>query len=73
MENDILARPLKDAAESLGVSISTIYRLAEQGKVIIIKIGGRSLVTEASRRSLISDAPKLKIRRAGNAQAKVNV
>jgi excisionase family DNA binding protein len=41
------ARRVKDACSTLGISRSTIYKLASAGKLRLIKIGGRTLVSES--------------------------
>lgn len=55
--------PIKETADRLGLSVSTVYRLAEDKKLDIVKIGARSLVTETSMTRLIDDLPRLVIRR----------
>jgi excisionase family DNA binding protein len=40
------ARRIADACAALGISRSTLYKLAAQGKVKLVKISGRSVVPE---------------------------
>jgi excisionase family DNA binding protein len=41
------ARVVNDACRALGISRATLYKLAAQGKIRFIKIGGRTLVPES--------------------------
>ncbi len=41
------ARRVLDACRAVGISRSTLYRLAAEGKIKLIRIGGRTLVPEA--------------------------
>jgi excisionase family DNA binding protein len=43
----IKARRVNDACQALGISRATLYKLAAQGKIRFIKIGGRTLVPES--------------------------
>jgi excisionase family DNA binding protein len=40
------AHTLKEAASALRISTASIYRHAARGKIRLIKIGGRTLVSE---------------------------
>jgi excisionase family DNA binding protein len=40
------ARRVKDACAVLGISRATLYKLSLQGKVKLVKIGGRTVVPE---------------------------
>jgi excisionase family DNA binding protein len=49
--NDLSVRPdcwrINDAAKKLSVSRSTLYSLASEGKLKLVKIAGRSLIPDA--------------------------
>jgi excisionase family DNA binding protein len=40
----------------MGVSVPHVYRLAQKGKLKIIKLGSRSLVTRAEQRRVLGEA-----------------
>jgi excisionase family DNA binding protein len=40
------ARRVLDACSALGISRATLYKLASQGKIRLVKIGGRTVVPE---------------------------
>ena len=42
-----LARRIPDACAALGVGKSTIYKLAAEGKVKLVRIAGRTVVPES--------------------------
>jgi excisionase family DNA binding protein len=44
---------ISDASRAIGVGRTTIYHLIREGKLTLIKIGGRSLVTATSLHELI--------------------
>jgi len=48
--------PLETAAELLGLSRSSLYRLESEGKVIFNRLGGRTLVAVASVVKLVDAA-----------------
>ncbi len=66
---DIFLSPLRTMARRLGLSVSTIYRLAESGKLELVKVGSASMVTEASAREYVAGLPKLEIKRKRHAEA----
>jgi excisionase family DNA binding protein len=41
------ARTVKEACRALGISRSTLYRLAGEGRIRVIHIAGRTLIAEA--------------------------
>jgi excisionase family DNA binding protein len=41
------ARRIKDACAALGIGPSTLYKLARQGKVKLVRIAGRTVVPES--------------------------
>lgn len=49
-----LAYRVSDAAKILGLSRTTIYKLAKQKRLTIRKVGGRSLITRNELESLIA-------------------
>jgi excisionase family DNA binding protein len=49
-----LTYTLIDAAEISGLSKSTLYRHAKDGKLQLVKVGGRTLVNAASLHTLLS-------------------
>jgi excisionase family DNA binding protein len=51
-----LADSLPVAARRMGVSVPHVYRLAQKGKLKIIKLGSRSLVTRAEQRRVLGEA-----------------
>jgi excisionase family DNA binding protein len=48
------ARRLPEACRILGVSRSTMYRLAAQGQIRLVRIGGRTLVPESELDRLVA-------------------
>ena len=42
-----LARRIPDACAALGIGKSTLYKLASEGRVRLIRIAGRTLVPES--------------------------
>ena len=48
-----MLRSIKDTCRLLGIGKTFVYRLIDEGKLDKVKIGGRSLVTDASIRQLI--------------------
>ena len=53
MPGSQLAYRIPDAAKAIGLSRSTLYYLAKQGKLRIRKVGGRSLITREDLLSLL--------------------
>ena len=53
-EADRLAWPVKEGAHRLGIGRSTVYKLASEGKLRLIKVGGRTLVPDAEITRLVS-------------------
>ena len=49
------ARRIKDACAALGIGPSTLYKLARQGKIRLIRIVGRTLVPESEIDRLASE------------------
>jgi excisionase family DNA binding protein len=49
------ARRIPDACHVLGISRATIYKLASQGKVRLVRIGGRTVVPETEIDRLASE------------------
>ena len=55
LELDDAGTVLNDGAAQLGVSRSAVYKLASMGKIRLIKIAGRSLITDAEIQRLTSE------------------
>jgi len=51
---DRLAWPVKEGAHRLGIGRSTVYKLASQGKLRLIKVGGRTLLPDAEISRLVN-------------------
>ena len=49
------ARRVLDACSTLGISRATLYKLAAQGKIRLVKIGGRTVVPEVEIDRLASE------------------
>lgn len=49
-----LAYRVNDAARLIGVGVTSLYKLASEGKIKLIKIAGRTLVTAESLRTLVA-------------------
>ena len=56
--NTPIAMSPRDAATSIGVSRSTLYRLIDSGQLRIVKIGRRTLIPSACLLALM-DAPEV--------------
>jgi excisionase family DNA binding protein len=52
------ARRVLDACRAIGISKSTLYRLAGQGKVRLVRIGGRTVVPEAEIDALVNEGAR---------------
>lgn len=55
---------VKEACERLRISRATLYNLVKNGKLGIIKIGGKSLVSDESIDRLIAEATRIRPKRA---------
>jgi excisionase family DNA binding protein len=51
---DRLAWPITEGAHRIGVGRSTIYKLAAEGKIRLIKVAGRRLIPEEEIARLVS-------------------
>ena len=49
------ARRVRDACHAIGISKSTLYKLASQGMVRLVHIGGRTVVPETEINRLASE------------------
>ncbi len=58
------AMTIADAVKWSGLGRTTLYELASEGRLEMVKVGTRSLVLTASLERLIADAPKLHAKRA---------
>lgn len=52
-ETDPLSYRVKDAAKATGLSVSTLYNLRRDGKLVMVKVCGRTLVPRESLESLL--------------------
>ncbi len=50
---------MNDAAKLLGLSRGSIYNLAKAGRLKLVKLAGRTLITADEVKRLIETAPKL--------------
>jgi len=50
--------PLKTAAEIIGVSVASLYRFSDQGRLTLRRLGGRTLVETKSLIALAESAEK---------------
>jgi hypothetical protein len=64
-----LALPLARAVAWSGLSRSTIYRMAAQGRVRLMKCGRSTLVDAASLRAVVAALPPAAVRSGSNAEA----
>jgi hypothetical protein len=48
--------PMKSAAELCGVSIASLYRFSDEGRLVLRRLGGRTLVDTKSLIALIESA-----------------
>ncbi len=53
-EVERLAFRVKDACTAAGIGRTTLYKLAGEGHLRLIKVGGRTLIDAASLRALIA-------------------
>ena len=63
-----LADGLADAAKRLGISRGLIYKLHKAGKVKLVKLAGRTLITRAEQARLLAEATGSAIPDGGAAQ-----
>jgi hypothetical protein len=56
MNNDKIAYTVPEALAALGIGRTNFYKLANEGKVDLRKLGGRTLVTAVSLHRLINNA-----------------
>lgn len=56
-EVERLAFRVKDACTAAGIGRTTLYKLAGEGRLRLIKVGGRTLIDAASLRALIAGQP----------------
>lgn len=54
--NEPLADGVADAAKRLGVSKGLLYKLHKAGKVKLVKLAGRTLITRAEQARLLAGA-----------------
>lgn len=54
LEVERLAFRVKDACTAAGIGRTTLYKLAKEGRLRLIKVGGRTLIDAGSLRALIS-------------------
>ena len=54
--NEPLADGVADAAKRLGVSKGLLYKLHKAGKVKLVKLAGRTLMTRAEQARLLAEA-----------------
>jgi excisionase family DNA binding protein len=64
---DPLAVPLRQAPAVTGLSLSTIYRLASDGRLTLLKSGRSTLLCMASARAYLAALPQLPARSRGDA------
>lgn len=51
--------PLPSAVRRYGLSRSTLYRLARQGQIVLVRAGGRTLCDVASMRRYLARCPRI--------------
>jgi hypothetical protein len=51
-----LAYTVPEALAAIGIGRTNLYKLASQGKIVMKRVGGRTLVTAASLHRLIEEA-----------------
>lgn len=56
-DTDKLAYTVEEAMSAIGIGRTFLYQLAAQRRLDLRKVGGRTLITAASLRRLIEDAP----------------
>ncbi len=66
LETTVRLLTVKEACDRLRISRATFYKLVRSGSIPLVKVGGKSLVAEASLYTLIEAPPP---RRGGNGQA----
>lgn len=52
-----LLHEIEAAQDALGVGRTTIYNLAKKGQLELVKIGARTLVTDASLQAFVAGLP----------------
>ena len=60
--HEALAIRMADATAILGASKSTIYKLAAEGQLRLIKLGRTTLIDGNSARSLLKQLPQVELR-----------
>lgn len=50
--------PMKVAAEIIGVSIASLYRFSDEGRLVLRRLGGRTLVCTKSLIAIVDSAEK---------------
>jgi excisionase family DNA binding protein len=68
---DGLSYTVSDAARRLGVSESFVYTLLGDGRLTAVKLGRRTLVTDAALRDLLSKLPAAKINMDAAVKARI--
>jgi excisionase family DNA binding protein len=53
------ARSMQDAARTLGVNRSLLYKMAKRGELELIKLGGRTIVDEREIDRLLEEGDRL--------------
>jgi hypothetical protein len=60
--SDVFARTIPDTQRVSGLGRTTIYKAIGAGKLVAVKAGNRTLVTDESLRSFLASLPKADIR-----------
>lgn len=60
--NEPMAYRVDAAVQVLGLSRSTLYKLAKQGRIELIRVAGRTLVRKSEVERLIADAAVISFR-----------
>lgn len=53
---------VKDAKASLGIGVTTLYKLMATGRISAVKLGGRTLISEAEIVRFKSELPAAELR-----------
>jgi predicted site-specific integrase-resolvase len=64
--NEPLADGVADAAKRLGVSKGLLYKLHKAGKVKLVKLAGRTLITRVEQARLLDEAAEEGSKRGGS-------